>query len=336
MKKIVLVGFSFLVLFAVFACPWQVTLSVALGWLLFLHSTLPRVRVDWPSVGVGGVAVVLFIAGVHALGTSWRRRDPERRWKLRWSSAGVADVFVLFAAGVSLVAIVHQIGWMLTSPGPMYVQTLERGSGYSPNNLKQIGLAMQNYNGSFGGVGPPGGTFTPQGQMLHSWETYTLVYIGYSTSDIDWQLPWNHPRNEKYFKGVLPVFANGRLPSPPLVDESGFGLSHYAANSHVLGPNKNLRLDHIGDGLANTLLIGEVNADFQPWGHPVNWRDPAKGINRSRQGFGGPPYAGGAYFSMADGSVRFVNERIAPEVLRALATPNGGEKVDASIGDAFP
>lgn len=32
-------------------------------------------------------------------------------------------------------------------------------------------------------------------------------------------------------------------------------------------------------------------------------------------------------FVMADGSVRFVSERISPAVLRALATPRGGELV---------
>jgi hypothetical protein len=51
---------------------------------------------------------------------------------------------------------------------------------------------------------------------------------------------------------------------------------------------------------------------------------------RSPQGFGGPRLAGGAYFSMADGSVRFVSERIETDVLRALSTPDGGEEVDAT------
>jgi hypothetical protein len=97
-----------------------------------------------------------------------------------------------------------------------------------------------------------------------------------------------------------------------------------------MGPGKSMRWQDITDGMANTLLVGEVNAEFKPWGHPVNWRDPARGINRSPQGFGGTPYASGAQFSMADGSVRFVSERIHPDVLRALSTPAGGEEIDAS------
>jgi hypothetical protein len=167
--------------------------------------------------------------------------------------------------------------------------------------------------------------------MLHSWETYSLIFGGYSTVEIDFKLPWNHPRNQKYFQCIVPHFTNSLLPTPQVLDEQGFGLSHYAANIHVLGPNKPLCLADITDGTANTLLVGEVNANFKPWGHPVNWRDPAKGINRSPYGFGGSPYTAGAYFSMADGSVRFVSERIDPQVLQALSTPAGGERIDASI-----
>lgn len=44
-----------------------------------------------------------------------------------------------------------------------------------------------------------------------------------------------------------------------------------------------------------------------------------------------PPGSGGALFAMADGSVRFVSERVSPTVLKALATPDGGEAVDPSV-----
>src|SRR5260221_14749236 len=85
------------------------------------------------------------------------------------------------------------------------------------------------------------------------------------------------------------------------------------------------------DGTENTLLIGEVNANFRPWGDPANVRGPARGINRSPFASGGPPQSHGALFGMADGSVRFINERVSPEVLRALATPDGGEPVDRAV-----
>lgn len=326
MSKMVIGCLTYLLL-VIFLAGFETPRAILLGWLFFLFRTLPRMNADWPSVFVGCLALVLFITGIHWTGRALRRNATDTpRWKLRWSIGTVAVVFLLFAAGISLVGIVHQAGWLLTSPEPYYVQTVRWGlSSYShsPNNLRQIGLAMQNSHDTSSGKGIPGGTFTPQGEMLHSWETYCLPYIGYYIGDIDLKLPWNHPRNQKYFQCILPVFTNSLLPTPEVLDEQGFGLSHYAANIHVLGPNKPLCLANMTDGTANTLLVGEVNTLFKPWGHPVNWRDPAKGINRSPHGFGGPPSAGGAYFSMADGSVRFVSEGIEANVLNALSTPSG-------------
>jgi hypothetical protein len=313
--------------------PFEVMRPILLGWFFFLVRTVPRMTVDWPSVFVGGVALVLFLLGVHALGRSWQRyRNAEGQgWKFRWSLGTVVVVFLLFAAGICVVGIVHQVGWMVTSHEPYYVQTTHwTGQDTSRNNLKQIGQALMNYCDTFQERFPPGGTFTADGHMLHSWETSILPFFPYATSEINFHLPWNHPRNEKYFQCIIPQFINEGLSSAPALDDHGFGLSHYAANSRLLSPNKVTKIGAIADGTANTLLVGEVNAEFKPWGHPVNCRDPAKGINRSSQGFGGPRFAGGAYFSMADGSVRFLSERTEPVVLRALSTPDGGEEVDAT------
>lgn len=139
-----------------------------------------------------------------------------------------------------------------------------------------------------------------------------------------------------YFRRDFPC-----LPPPMLVDGEGYGLSHYAANSRILGSDvtegrslmggRGMKIGDIRDGLSTTLLIGEVNANFKPWGHPVNWRDPARGVNQSPYGFGGPWRVSGAHFLMADASVRFVSENVTPSVLRALSTPAGGENVDSSV-----
>lgn len=311
----------------------ETTRSLLFGWIPFLLHTLPRMKVDWPSVGVGCVALVLFTGGVHVAGCLWRRRTPDGpSWRFRWSLAAVAGIFLLFAAGISIVGIVHQAGWMINSREPYFVQAMQvRGARDSRQSLHDLGIALQNYADIYRSL--PGDEMPQRdGGMLHSWETKILWLVPstISTRGIDFKLPYDHPQNEKYFKCIIPVFLNDSLPSAPVQDERGFGLSHFAANSRVINAGHGMRLQDITDGLPHTILVGEINADFKPWGHPINWRDPARGINRSRQGFGGQPNAGGAYFSMADGSVRFVSEKIDPEVLRALSTPNGGEMIDLS------
>jgi len=102
-------------------------------------------------------------------------------------------------------------------------------------------------------------------------------------------------------------------------------LSHYAVNSRVMSAGKPVALGQVADGASNTILAGEVNRGFKPWGQPVNWRDPASGLNRGVMTFGGLPGSGGARFVMADGSVRFINDQTDPAILRALASPRGRE-----------
>jgi len=110
-------------------------------------------------------------------------------------------------------------------------------------------------------------------------------------------------------------------------DEAGYALSHYAGNVHVLPPGIGLRLPaDFKDGTSNTLFAGEVSAGFRPWGHPLNLRDPGRGIRKSADAFAGP-WPSATLFALADGSVRPVKNTISPTVLKALATPAGGEDV---------
>ena len=309
------------------ATTYEVPLNLALGWVPFLGRTLSRSTWAGGTVAVSAVAVLLFTGGVHFVGRSWSRSSGGT-WKLRWSLAVVVGMFLLFAAGLCLIGVMHQVAWLGKGDEPLFGEAVSWQS--SQSNLKWIGIAAAN-NFDAPGSFPPGGTFTDDGRMLHGWEVHLLPYLGYSLGNIDLKTPWDDPGNAPYFRCIIPTFTNPELSPAPLTDPDGFGLSHYAANSHVMGPNKALKIQDITDGTANTILIGEVNVNFKPWGHPANWRDPATGINRSPNGFGGPRSSGGAQFVMADGSVRFISERVSPEVLRALSTPNGGEDVDRSV-----
>jgi hypothetical protein len=143
-------------------------------------------------------------------------------------------------------------------------------------------------------------------------------------AEIKMELPWDHPDNAGQFRCVVPEFINPRFRTAELRDAEGFGLSHYAANSRVLAPGRAVALEEIKDGLSNTILVGEVNHVFRPWGDPVNARDPAVGIDR-RDGFGGPPGARGACFLMADGSVRVLGQDTDPAIVESLATPSAGD-----------
>jgi hypothetical protein len=159
---------------------------------------------------------------------------------------------------------------------------------------------------------------------MHSWETCLLPHLE-NPARPDLRIPWDHPDNAKHFHTKVQALLHPSFDRQQF-DASGYALSHYAANSRVMRGNFGARYEDATDGTSNTILAGEIGAGFRAWGDPVNWRDPAAGINASPDGFGGPPNQRGAQFLLMDGSLRFVSEDTDPAVLKALATPAGGDK----------
>lgn len=323
---LVLLGFAFLA-----GSIALVPLLLVFGWLPFLWRTVPQMTVEPEALAVAGVAVVLLTVLLHFM-ARWlcnrthREGDvPVPRWRFRSSVAVVALVLVQFVCGIMFVVAMHEIVWLLRADEPL-IESSSRNIAYrmqSSNNLKQLGLAFHSYHERHGTL-PPGGTFGEHGEQLHSWATFLLPYLENPTQP-DMSLAWDHPANARHFRVALPVFLHPAYRER--VDGAGYGLIHYAANSHVLGGNRARNFSAISDGKSKTVLAGEVNRGFKAWGHPVNWRDPAVGIRLSQDSFGGPPASRGVQFLMVDGSILFFADDTDPRVWQAVATPNGGEPV---------
>ena len=316
---------------AVVALCFNAGQTLLFGWVGYLLRELPGVNPDLKTVAVSIAAIMAFAVGVHWLGRAFANRKPDGpRWTIRGTIAATALIFVMFMSAVSIVGVVHMSLWLATSPEPMLVPSIREKVGgrmNSSNNMKQFGLGFHNYHDTYQ-ILPAAGTFSQDGRALHGWEIQLGPFVGWSSREIDMDLPWDHPRNAEFFRGTTSEFINPSLGSAPVYDDLGNALIHYSANSHVFRANKSLAFGDIHDGISNTIFMGEINANFPPWGKPMNVRDPAKGINTSPYGFGGPRYAGGQQFLMGDGRVRFIGENVSPEVMRALATPAGGERVD--------
>ena len=357
------------VVFALFVFGGPIE-QLLLGWLYFPLRMLPRVSVDWPTAILGLISGVAFVAGLH-----WTLRwfvqqkvlpnVAPQRWSFGSTCAVAAILVLMFAAGTALVGATHQFVWLLSSrealPGDEEARSQIRFASLwdavnqareaarrtqTKNNLKMLGMGMQNFAAFQGGL-PPGGIVLSDGTPIHGWAIYSLVHGSYAVDrTMDWSIPWNRPPNDIFYKCELHDLTNVCLPGP-YFDDQGFGLSHFAANIHVFPiqivdatmwlddfkkfNGSPMRLEDITDGTSTTIMLGTVGEHFKPWGHPANVRDPALGINRSPDGFGGPPQWRGGMFLMCDGSVRFLNDSIDPKIMQAFGTPAGGETIPAEF-----
>ncbi len=331
--------------------------DLAFGWLFFLPRAIPRMTVDVPSVVAGCIAFAGFICCTHLTGRwiaswlpagQWRRPD----WSFWQTCCVVALVVVAFGLGTAMVGAAHQIIWLTSSrtapslhldddDSILMPVTALRASALTQqgrNTLRQIGIGAVGYEESYNGF-PVGRTESATGEPLHGWPILLAAFLSVGPEGVDFGRPWNQPPNDRLFRCQVHDFVNPAMPGR-LFDRDGYGLNHFAANVHVFPVHRyqpeetkfygvrGLSLNDIHDGAGNTIFFGTARGNFKPWGSTDGMRDPMLGINRSPDGFGGAPGSPAAIFLMGDGSTRNVNPNVDPAVLRALATPNGGEPAE--------
>ena len=228
-------------------------------------------------------------------------------------------------------------------------------------HLKGLVLSLHNYEANYGSFPPgtiPNPAFPPERRL--SWVLPIRRFLGGSailTIDptVAWDAPPNWPLRLVAAPGVTyvgttpadedrgltcpddPAFDGPARPRPlAYVGVAGLGadaptLPAKHERAGVFGYDRSTRLADITDGTARTMILVETAQGQAPWsaGGPSSVRgvDPATRpyIGPGRP-FGGY-HPGGANVAMADGSVRFVRESVAPQVFEAMATIAGGEPV---------
>jgi hypothetical protein len=230
----------------------------------------------------------------------------------------------MFVAGVSFIGFVHQAAWLATTPEPMTEYRLNRQRVAPPQlALQMTGLSFNNWADVF--KQPPSNGAWPKGdQGIHSWQGRIMPFI-MRGDNIDFHLDWNHPQNAPAFRRFVPHYLSPEFGA--LREPRGYAVSHYAGNVQFFEPQPPT-MDVINQRGRSMIVCGEVAGDFMAWGDPANLRDPTRGINRSRDGFGNADETG-ALFLMADGSTRFLSTNVDPSVLAALASPEPEERQEA-------
>ncbi len=188
----------------------------------------------------------------------------------------------------------------------------------SINNLKQIAIAMLNYNDAYGRF-PAAASYAPNGKPLLSWRVEILPFIEQQNLYMQFKLdePWDSPNNRALLALMPRVY---RLPK-----EIGLPPDHTVYRVFE-GPNaafegrQGRRTAEFRDGTSNTLLVVEADQGV-PWTKPdeipFNLNQPVpRPVGHWAVGF---------HVLMADGSVRLIDKKVSEQTLRAAITRNGGD-----------
>jgi hypothetical protein len=225
---------------------------------------------------------------------------------------------------------------LIDALGPEGAAKKDAGGGAKPavqiqNDLKQIGLAVLNYESAYGHL-PTTNVRDAAGKPLLSWRVAILPYIEQEALYKEFKLdePWDSEHNKKLIEKMPPLFRG----NDEALNRAGKTTYLIPSGKGTLSPPeaRKILLTAIADGTSNTILV--VVADpaqaviwTKPDDLPFDPKDPLKGMVRPSQNT--------IDVVMADGSTRRLPTTTDPKTVAALVTPAGGETIELGA-DAQP
>ena len=190
----------------------------------------------------------------------------------------------------------------------------------SINNLKQIALAMHNYNSTYGAFPAAAICDKKTGKPLLSWRVAILQYIEEEALYKQFKMdePWDSEHNLKLAKNMPKIYFH------PKANKPGDDKTHYRlfyGKGAAFELNKTTQINNITDGTSNTIMAVEAEEPVV-WTNPNDLAfDPTKALPKMLSING--------KFSAAycDGSVRSFKVPIDQEILKLLIQKNDGKLI---------
>jgi uncharacterized protein (TIGR03067 family) len=193
----------------------------------------------------------------------------------------------------------------------------------SSNNLKQIALALHNYNDTYRRL--PGPALTDkQGKPLLSWRVAILPFVEENPVYKQFKLdePWDSPHNKKLLKMMPKLYepVRGKTKEPYTTYYQAF-----QGPGTAFEPGKMLRIPgDFPDGLSNTIFVVEAGEPV-PWTKPEDIPfDPKK---KELPKLGGL-FPDGFHAAMGDGTAMWISSNFDPPTLRLAIIRNDGQPID--------
>jgi hypothetical protein len=247
---------------------------------------------------------------------------------------------------LALLGVVGLVALVLCGGGLFFVVLMVRDAQHiqiSQNNLKQIGLAVHNYEDTYKAI-PLGGSPDPASGINMSWRVRLLPYIEQLPlhDRIDYNTPWDSPKNSPFHTAMPKLYCPPptdpgknqaqylafRYPqkfdprAEPFAENPRFNPTSY---SFFGEGSRTQQFANCIDGTSNTIMVAEADADRAvPWMKPADLdfdlAKPKAGLGNVRKG--------GFLVVMGDGSTRFIPNSIDDETLRRLVIANDGQDVN--------
>ena len=241
------------------------------------------------------------------------------------------------SSGVPIVAVLAVVGVVLFVCGGILLALLLPAVGAAreaarrvqcQNNLKQISLALLNYESTYGCF-PPACITDDNGRPMHSWRVLILPYL--EREDLyrqyDFDEPWDSPKNRMVTDAVISLY---HCPSVPQTPGTETNYVMIVGPETVAFENSAVGMTEIVDGLSNTIMLVETADSGIGWAEPrdLSADDLSMQINDG-SGEGIRSYhPGGVNASFCDGSVHFLSDSLDREALRRMINRKDGMPVD--------
>jgi prepilin-type processing-associated H-X9-DG protein len=216
------------------------------------------------------------------------------------------------------------------------------------NNLKQLALALANYEVANGTL-PPAFVADANGKPMHSWRVLVLPFLGEQALFAKYNLnePWDGPNNSKLAGQMPAVF---RCPAERGGKGSAATETHYFAvvgDEAAFPGDKVRKIAQFRDGTAHTMVLLEAT------GLGVNWMEPRdmslveavellttkarSGHTLAREGFLTTTYYETSQRNAAfcDGHIDYVGQFANPAVARGMLTVAGGEPIVENFEERY-
>jgi hypothetical protein len=194
------------------------------------------------------------------------------------------------------------------------------------NNLRNISLAMHAYEQKYGCL-PPAYIPDADGKPMHSWRVLLLPYLDHNAIYEEYRFdePWDGPNNRRFHDKVIPLY---RCPSDTSEDQRMTSYSVITGQGTLFDGDKCRNTNDVEDDSGTTLLLIEASDSGIHWMEP---RDISLGSIDSESGLTPrSKHPDVIVAAFCNGRVVPIRDDLDPSMLRALITPDGGEKIDRS------